>query len=51
VILLEYQISSEKIDTNCVNDFDLAKEVTLNIDSKNYSNEIVLNSKIITGLY
>ncbi len=36
-----------EIDTNCVNDFDLAKERILNIDSKNYSNEIVLNSKII----
>mgnify|MGYP003643552046 CR=1 FL=1 len=35
------------IDLNCVNDFDLAKEVTINIDNKIKSGEIVFNSVFI----
>jgi hypothetical protein len=33
-----------EVDLNCVNDFDLARERTLNIDSDYYSKEIILNS-------
>ena len=33
-----------EIDLNCVNDFDLARERTLNIDSELYSKEIIFNS-------
>ena len=35
------------IDLNCVNDFDLATERTLSIDSKTYSDEIVFKSAIL----
>lgn len=33
-----------EIDLNCVNDFDLAREKTLEIDSEYYSKEIIFNS-------
>ena len=33
-----------EVDLNCVNDFDLARERTLSIDSEYYSKEIILNS-------
>ena len=35
------------VDLNCVNDFDLASENTLNIDGSILSNEIIFNSAII----
>ena len=36
-----------EIDLNCVNDFDLARELTVNIDSEIASNEIVFNSRTL----
>jgi len=38
---------SSVIDTNCVFDFDLVSEGTINIDSTIKSNEIIFNSKIL----
>jgi hypothetical protein len=35
------------VNLNCVNDFDLAKEFTINVDGDIKSNEIVFNSRII----
>jgi len=36
-----------EVDLNCVNDFDLATELTLNVDSTIASNEIVFNSRTL----
>ena len=36
-----------EIDLNCVNDFDLARELTVNIDSEIASNEIIFNSRTL----
>jgi hypothetical protein len=38
---------SRFVDLNCVNDFDLVKEVTINIDNNIKSNEIIFNSEIL----
>lgn len=38
---------SRFVDLNCVNDFDLVKEVTINIDNSIKSNEIIFNSAIL----
>ena len=35
---------SRFVDLNCVNDFDLLKEVTINVDNNIKSNEIIFNS-------
>jgi hypothetical protein len=38
---------SRFVDLNCVNDFDLVKEVSINIDSDIKSNQIIFNSEIL----
>jgi len=38
---------SRFVDTNCVNDFDLVKEITINVDNNIKSNEIIFNSEIL----
>jgi len=38
---------SEFVNLNCINDFDLAKEITIDINNNLKSNEIILNSVIL----
>ena len=38
---------SRSVNLNCVNDFDLVKEVSVNIDSNIKSNQIIFNSEIL----
>ena len=38
---------SRFVDLNCVNNFDLVKEVTINIDNSIKSNEIIFNSAVL----